>query len=364
MKKIFFLFSLIFLVKIAHSQPPNTFIKKIYDRSNTFKIAPYPDGNYILAGTEGFPNDKKIVLIKINNEGEELYKVYIESGKIDTGYVLHAIAVNNAGEIFIGGKMERHSSSYSYKAILIKVNRFANVEWIVEDALPGSHASVDNIILKALDIFIVGKEGIHDDNIIMARYNGKGKSNFIRAYTHDKGGTSACIQFHNLWVMTGHDMLITSRCGDDYLTHIDKYGNLLWEKQMNYDILDIDLKTAALTYKEQVLTGFGGGKVQKYSPVGTLLWEKDISDLTLAPTSDFIPLIDQSILLYDLGNLAAINTNGEIIWENQPTGNYPQHFSRTSFVETTDNGWFIVGKITGGTEKGVYLIKTDNRGNF
>ena len=318
------IFCMIFLNCIKAEDTPKTEWIKRYGgyRGRGTDIISTSDGDHIIISDNwtGSIDGSNIWLVKINNDGEEIWNKSIITNFID---IVGSVTLTKDDGYIIVGK------SYDNGLVLMKTDEEVNVEWT--NTINGSAFLLFDIIQTSDDGYtILGTTELYgngDEDVWLIKTDNNGNELWNKTFggSNQDRGNEIKQTSDNGYIIVGRKGLSN---GEIYLIKTDENGNAEWEKTYGY------WEGCSLE-----ITDDGG-----YIIAGT--WSSS------GPPEDDMVLIKT-------------DQNGNIEWKKNIGGEEGEWGQ--SVIQTNDGGFIISGLtytyVEGDTDNNVWLIKTDKDGN-
>jgi hypothetical protein len=348
-----------------------------------------PDGGYIISGVSkasGFGGWDFLVM-KTNEQGDTLW-TWRSGGKFDDA--IEGLLIASDGGYLLYGDVNDASSSAigTMKSALIKLDSHGILEWQksewqkslgwekCDDALlAAAHApdggyymaGVSNVQYGDWDCLLVHFDT--DGNVLWDKLMGISTADYFYGIVATQDG--GCAAIGSLGIYT-------------YLVKTDSLGNLQWQR--TYETKSYSLGTSIIElpdsgYVFSCNTWTSSTDKKSYDAYllrtksdGRLVWRKKFGgdDLDVfsrvRPTGDGGFVAVGSTRSYGAGGqdiyLLKVDSQGRLIWEKTFGGEFDD--GGYNFDVTSDGGFIITGSKgvnSKGTNRQIYLIKTDDHGN-
>jgi len=345
------------------------------------------DNGYIIVGHTnkiGNANDKDILLIRTNYQGDTIWTKTFGGSNYDTGEDIKETSDN--GYIVVG-----HTLSYGNgeaDVYLIKTDSLGNEEWMKTIGGPETDWGLSIRQTSDNGFIITGTTNISNPSnydLYLVKTNEIGDIEWIRNYggLGKERGNSIIITNDNNYVICGYTTSFGNGDYDVFLIKANAAGDTIWTKTYGGTEIDCGMSVKQTNDNGFIISGytnsFGAGDMDFYliktNEYGDTLWTKTFGGAAydISYSIDITPENDYVITGYgkSFGNgsmgayLIKVNQMGNLLW----TQIFEREFANCgiSVQQTTDGGFIIGGTAisqdsTGLTNSDVYLIKTDSDG--
>jgi hypothetical protein len=333
------------------------------------------DGGYILTGwTSAYSSiDYNVWLVKINSEGNELWRKTFGGSQADIGYSVKQ--TSDGGYIIAGYTASFGSGSDAW---LIKTNANGFEQW--NKTFRGGGYDIAFSVQQTTDggFFLSGNEGLN--KLLLIKTDVNGNQSWLKTFDLPVSSNQWQLGVGGQQTTDGGYIAIACSTTDSentsYLIKIDENGNKLWDKIFSkgkaFSIQKTQDNGIIIAGTLMLPNGTTDAFLEKADSDGNEQWYKTYG----GEGDDYAAWVDQTI---DSGYVLAGSTsstgaggkdawllktdaNGVLQWDKVFGGTGDDMFGPVQ--QTSDGGYVLCGQISYGTDlTRAWLLKTDAQGN-
>ena len=302
-----------------------------------YSVQQNSDGGYIICGvTESFGNGQDVYLIKIDENGEEMWSQTFGGTEDDQGLSIQQ--TSDGGYIITGSTYSFGNGLYDYDVFLIKTDGSGIEEW--SQTFGGSLNDFSYSVQETSDggYIITGMTGSFGNgsyDVYLIKTDVSGNEIWSQTFggTGWDSGSSVQQTTDGGYIITGNTRSFGNGSRDVYLIKTDENGNEQWSQMFGGTNSDRGYSIQQTTDGGYIICG-----VSETSQIN--------------PTPDY-----DNVYLIKTGN------DGNEEWSQTYDGSGGDDWGY-SVQQTTDGGYIVCGvsETLDGTDY-VYLIKTNGQGN-
>jgi len=295
--------------------------------------------NIIISGFIDDNNSEDLFVVKYDKEGNEIFNVTYDSGKIDVGFDL---ATDKDDNIYVAGFTGRYIRDiliYS-SILLLKYDKLGNEIWN-KTYKEGFCCSGNSIATDSEgDILVTGKCAKSGDlwlGSLTGKFNGStGEKIWSKYYHKFKGDESfaVTVDSEDNVIITGYSYantqageLISTEDAGYLAVKYDKNGNVIWEKRFlkkesanAYDVAVDSEDNIIFTGYNTIIGLYRFADTLKVDKNGNILWEKKYTTGLMSKTYPFSIAIDEDDNIFIAGITLshpfalAYDKDGKLLW--------------------------------------------------
>ncbi len=338
------------------------------------------DGGYILTGSTPMNGDNRIVLIKLDAEGNSLWAKTFGNTGDNYGY---AVEQTTDGGFIIVGETDTSYIVSKPAVYLVKTDQNGDTLWT--RTYGESTRSAGYSVQQTTDsgYIITGKILAQLDELYLIKTDSNGDTMWTKTYggNYSSAGYSVQQTTDGGYIITGHTDYWPGISSNVYLIRTDAQGDTLWTRIYNRSDNDAGFGMQQVENSGFIVVGKTFGNYPYSNPLIWLLRIDDNGDTTWTRTYgdetgitygfSIQQTTDNGYILTGLAYrngssnldvyLMKTNSSGDSTWTKTYGGsNTDEGFS---VQQTTDGGYVISGTRDTNVEKLIYIIKTNSYGN-
>lgn len=329
-------------------------------------IEPTSDGGYIALG--GILNDSRYVyVLKIDSLG---YEQWSKAYDIDA-YILDGQLIETS----------QHSYVFVSDSNIVKINSHGDIEWQYQ----GNHDSYYKSIMESDGELIISGTKAQKAHLIKFTLDGDKLMEKTYLNQYDRYASSICKSNDNNYVLLGVNREGTSDNFWLMKTNID--GEMLWEKTFEDDDFAFAKKLIVTKDGGFAIVGNSMGNLNKTSArvlktnaSGELEWDRAYKWDGFKTSASGIVQTDEGDFIFCGSDgyskteaiLVKVDATGNLIWKKayKPEGSLDYTWGLGVVKLCNDGGFILEGNKSwtwngsDGQEKGLWIMKTDENGNW
>lgn len=324
------------------------------DYSCGYCIKVTPDGGYIVTGYSGSDGSYSVYLLKVDNQGNELWNRTFGSGYIQGNWV----EITSDNGYIITGRIG-YENPYSNYVWLIKTDANGNEEW--NRTFGGLGNWTGYCVKQTMDggYILTGMYWDYDSHsLLLIKTDALGNVQWYKTYGNHSGGYSLAHTTDGRYIVTG---VISYNLG---LMKIDENGTVEWEREFSHKNGRAVQQTSDGGY-------IVGGQTSNDSGNGLLLMKTDENGVeqwnrTFYGSGSGFTVIQTVDGDYILGGtpfrLTRTHPDGNVVWDHfyLPSSQNAQCYC---VQQTPDNGFIATGVIDLQTNPKCVILKLNASNN-
>ena len=286
---------------------------------------------------------------KLNSSSQIQWSRYTNAGVSGSQTRFNAVAVDNSGNVYVGGKED----PVSHNAVIFKYNSSGVLQWKKSIGTSSSYESINGLTTDSSGN--VYAAGYWDYKACMIKLNSSGTLQLSRKWNRNSGASGIALDSSgNIYVIGTTDQ--AGQGNDDILLlKWNSSGVIQWERTLGSSSSDNGYGIAIDSSDNIFIEGrtnAGGGVynaiIAKYDTSGTLVWQRAFGGSGMHSYLDGITADNSGnvyVNLYDVGDgqtVVKYDSDGAIQWQNS-LENTGQDYNKAIAVDPDGSNIYVCG---------------------